>query len=158
MSFDYDKGYRGAPKDENTNESEYQRGRFDSSVGNPNESEQRGMDLSGVREAAAQTSQQWAKDPDATLKSMLKVIVGSTVIGGVIGALISGGDIGQAVTFAKVFFWLVAGVVCLPVITGASLSGRGTRRGWLTILFLGGLVVYMAWKDVLYPIIFIHIR
>jgi hypothetical protein len=158
MSFDYDKGYRGAAREEDTSESEYQRGVQDRIAGQPYEPGRGAMDLSRLREASFGMGQAWAKNPDATLKAMLKVIFGITVIGGVVGALFSGGNIGQAITFAKVFFWLAAGAIYVPAIIGVTLAGRGTRRGWLTILFLGGLVVYMAWKDVLYPVIFIHIR
>jgi hypothetical protein len=117
------------------------------------------MDLTGVRDAAAGMGREWAKDPDHTLKWMLVVWSGFTILGGVLGFLagIWLSDGGLWLTYAKIFFFF-ASIIYAPAILGATLSGKATARGCLTLVFLGGLSAYFVWVYALYPAVFVHIR
>jgi hypothetical protein len=117
------------------------------------------MDLSGVRSAAAGMGTEWAKDPDRTLKWMLVVWFGFTVLGGILGFLVGSWlhDGGLWLSYAKVFFFF-ASIIYVPAILGATLVGRATARGCLTIVFLGGLSAFFVWTYALYPSIFVHIH
>lgn len=56
----------------------------------------------------------------------------------------------------KVTFWF-SSFMLATMILGVTLAGRPTRRGTLTLLFLGGTVGFMMWAYALYPAIFVHI-
>jgi hypothetical protein len=117
------------------------------------------LDLTEFKESAAEVGREWGKDPDATLKGMLKVMAGFTILGGILGAIAGSflHDGGLWLSWAKAFFFF-ASIIYVPMIIGATIVGRGTARGCLTIVFLGGLSVWMVWTYVLYPVIFSHIH
>jgi hypothetical protein len=117
------------------------------------------MDLTGVRSAAVGMGREWAKNPDLALKWMLVVWFGFTALGGVLGFLAGNWlhDGGLWLAYAKGFFFF-ASIIYVPAIIGATLVGRSTARGCLTIIFLGGLSAFFVWTYALYPAVFVHIR
>jgi hypothetical protein len=117
------------------------------------------MDLTGLEDAAADMGRAWAKDPDRALRWMLIVWFGFTLLGGVLGFLagIWLQDGGLWLTYAKLFYFF-ASIIYVPVIVVSFLYRRGTLRGCLTIVFLGGLSAYFVWVYALYPAVFIHLR
>ena len=118
-----------------------------------------GLDLTQFSESAAEVGREWGKDPDSTLKGMLKVMTGFVILGGIAGGLVGSllHDGGLWLSYAKAFFFF-ASIIYVPMIFWATIAGRATARGCLTIVFLGGLSVWMAWTYALYPAIFSHIH
>jgi hypothetical protein len=102
-------------------------------------------DMSRTRAASARVGELWVQDPDGTMKSMLRVILGFTVVGGVAGFAVGTwlNDSSLWLTYAKFFFWF-SGLVITSMLLGVTLVRQGTRRGTLTIIFLGGTLVVMA--------------
>lgn len=109
-----------------------------------------GLDLTQFKESAAGVGREWAKDPDRTVKGILKVMAGFTILGGVLGALVGSWlhDGGLWLSWAKAFFFF-ASIIYVPMIVGATLVGRGTARGCLTVVFLGGMTVFLVWTYVI---------
>ena len=152
MSSDYEKGYRG---EAGVNNAEYQRGVQDQYLATPRPliepaplyvaPASGAADMSGVRSASANVGALWVKDPDGTMKSMLRVILGFTVVGGVVGFVVGNwlNDSSLWLSYAKFFFWF-AGLVITSMLLGVTWVRQGTRRGTLTIIFLGGTLIVMA--------------
>ena len=116
------------------------------------------MDLTRFRAASAQVGAQWAKDPKATLATMIKVLIGFTIVGGVIGTVLGlllgdawtkTGPLTWGVNFAYVTFWF-DGMITASWLIAASLF-KPTARGCLSLLILLAALVYMAWTIVLAP-------
>jgi hypothetical protein len=158
MAFDYDKGYRGAAKDEDTNEAEYARGQQDRIQGQPMGGAGGGTDLTRLRERSAAVGRAWVEDPKGTLAAMVKVLIGFTIVGGVIGTvlgLILGdawtktGALTWGVNFAYVAFWFDSLITASWLIAVAFY--KPTRRGLLVLLILLAALIYMAWTFVVAP-------
>lgn len=157
MSDSFFKGRSGASYDEEDDLASFNRGRED--AGLPTVSYHTWQDLPGVRKASRQTAIAWQANPDRTLKILLAQILGFSVLGAVLGYL--AGNLlqnnGLWLSYAKVFFFFAI-IANVPPIVGVTIRGRGTARGCLTIVFMGGMAVWMAWTYALYPAIFSHIH
>lgn len=156
---DYDKGFRGEARDEDTNYTEYSRGEQDRVQGQPWGGGGRGgMDLSKVRAAAERFGDAWRADPRRALAAMIKEIIGYTILGGVIGTVLGlllgdtwtmTGALTWGINGAYLVFWF-DGMINASMLLGAWLTKR-TARGGLVLLILVAALVYMGWFVVLGP-------
>lgn len=155
---DYDKGFRGEARDEDTNYTEYSRGERDRVQGLPQGGARGGWDLTGVRIAAERFGNEWRADPGAALAAMVKVTVGFTILGGVIGTVLGlllgdkwtkTGALTWGINGAYLVFWF-DGMLNASMLLGASLT-KATVRGCLVLLILVAALVYMGWFVVLGP-------
>lgn len=160
MSSDYDSGWHGWVGG-NTSSAESQRGQRDRETGVylPTPKSDSGGGMAGVEDASVEVGAEYAKDPDAAVKSWLRVLLAFTVLGGVLGFFVGNWlhDGGLWLSYAK-FFFFFDGLLVTSWLLAATLMGRATKRGTLTLLFVGGSVAFMIWSYMLYPAIFIHIR
>ena len=169
MSSDYQKGYRGEP---GVNTFDYAKGQADRAAGLPEETlggfavttttlpvGGGAADLTGNYEAGVAFGREWVKNPDRLLKHSIIEVLVLTILGGVVGFAVGQWlhDDGLWLVYTKAWFWFV-GMIFFSYLLGVTIVGRATRRGTLTILFLGGILGYMAWTYVLYPVVFIHIK
>ena len=149
---DYDRGYQGLGRTEDTNDLEYSRGEQDREA---EDRAQGGGSMDRVRGRWANVGALWVEDPHGTLASMIKVLTGFTIVGGVIG-IVLGAVLGDAwtktgpltwgVNFAYVAFW-VFGMMTAAGLMGVSLV-KPTKRGTLVLLILVVALVYMLWTFV----------
>ena len=164
---DYQRGYRNEGGD---GSSEYDRGRRDAAAGNPSNeyfmaspdnvnAVGGGLDTTRPRAASVRVGEDWARHPDASVKAMIRVLFAFTVLGGVLGYFVGNWlhDSSLWPPYTR-FFFFFDGLLVTSWLLGATLVGRGTKRGTLTLLFVGGSVVFMIWSYMLYPAIFSHIR
>jgi hypothetical protein len=151
---DYDRGYQGLGREEDTSDLEYNRGVQDRLAGNPPDGGG-WQDLPRVRAAWANVGEYWAHDPHGTLASMVKVLTGFTIVGAIIG-LVLGVLLGDAwtktgpltwgVNFAYVSFWVFGFMIAAGLI-GVSLV-KPTKRGTLVLVILLASLVFMLWTFV----------
>lgn len=155
---DYDKGFRGAGRDEDTNSAEYNRGEQDRLQGQPWGGGRGGMDLTRVRAAAERFGEEWRINPRASLAAMIKVTIGFTVLGGIIGTVLGlvlgngwtrTGALTWGINGAYITFWF-DGMLNASMLMGVSLV-KPTARGCLVLLIFLVALVYMGWFIVLGP-------
>jgi hypothetical protein len=105
----------------------------------------REWDLSGVRRGGAAFAEAWTADADLAVKWTLATMVVFTAIGLGLGFLAANllQNPGLPLTFAKIFFFFGAAAVYVPLLFVSNLLIKGTARGWLTLLFMGGLVLFL---------------
>ncbi len=171
MSDDYQKGWNGEP---GVNNSDYAQGQSDRAYGLPQRSQPGSgyggpsvadlgpalatpMDTTGVYNAGARFAALWRANPDQAIKETLVQLLGATIVGGLVGFGVGKllHDDGLWLTYTKIFFWF-DGFLILCFLLGVTIAGAGTKRGTLTLLFLGGAIAYMTWTYVLYPVVFVH--
>jgi hypothetical protein len=167
MSSDYQRGYRNEGGDGSF---EYDRGRRDAVAGHPSNEyytaspesasgARGGLDTTRLRAASVRVGEEWARDPNASVNAMIRVLFAFTVLGGVLGFFVGNWlhDSSLWLPYTR-FFFFFDGLLVTSWLLGVTLVGRGTKRGTLTLLFVGGCVAFMIWSYMLYPAIFIHIR
>jgi hypothetical protein len=153
MSTDYEAGRRGEePPLFELPSPEFEQGRADrrrAESASLEASQPRGnpfrVDTTWARKGGVTLGRSWAVDPDGTLKGMLSAWAAFTLLGIVVGALVGAWlhDGGLWLAFGKITYFFV-GILLVPVVVAVTLVGKGTLRGLLTVVMLGGLMVNLV--------------
>jgi hypothetical protein len=143
MGSDYDKGFRGTMRDQDTDEAEYRRGQIAFAAANPHG---RMMDTSGVKASSQGFRRAWDQNPNGALGEMLRQLVKFTlatflVVAGVafVVLMMLGGDVKTAIypgIWAASFVFFLSGVQAVAMLAGSLVNGKATGRGVLFLLIL----------------------
>ena len=148
VSDDYNKGYRGTMRDEDTDEAEYHRGQIAFAAANPHGTM---MDTSGIKRSSAAFRRAWDQNPNAALGEMIRQLVSFPIKVGLIVALVAAfvlvmflqtelklalvGGLAIGLGIGGVVFFL-SGVQAVGMLAGSLLNGKATGRGVLFLLIL----------------------
>lgn len=150
MSDDYTRGYEGAPPGPNADMAEYQRGRSDQVAGRIDLAH-RGGDTTKTYEANIEVGKVWVQNPNKVLNRMLLLLLGATVVFGLIGFALASflgpkwtpSPTAWAIQFATVAFWLTGAIIWAQMLGG--MLGRRTRRTVVVWLVLSLVLGVMLW-------------
>jgi hypothetical protein len=143
VSDDYNKGYRGTLRDENTDEAEYRRGQIAFAAANPSG---KMLNTAGVERSSRAFRGAWDQNPNAALGEMIRQLVKYTlvtflVVGSVafVALVMLGGDLKTAIypgiwAASAVFF--ISGIQAVAMLAGSLVNGKSTGRGVLFLLIL----------------------
>ena len=152
MSSDYDKGYRGTMRDQDTDEAEYRRGQAAFAAAYPHGSM---MDTRAIKASSQAFRRAWDTNPNAALGEMIRQVVGFPIKVGLVVAFVAAlvlvlflhtelklalvGGIALGLGVGGFVFFL-SGVQAAGTLAGSLIHGKATGRG---VLFLVVLVVVL---------------
>jgi hypothetical protein len=143
----YNRGYSGQPRDDDTNDADYNRGRNDRDAGRPSGGGESAMH-SAVYEASVETGRAWGVNPNRALRGMLiQLVVGSVIAGAlafVVTSMINLSNTSPtevALRVGGVAFFLIGAMTWGQLMVAALM--KRTLLGCLVWLILTGVLLWM---------------